>query len=115
MMSRVSIESLSTNEPSSSADRLRPERIAEDMRRNLGGPAGIEPATIGLKVRCSTAELRARETPMRTQSGGVAKYTSLPLDKQALQLKRTPNPNAMTSANERRPSSNVRPLTDERA
>ncbi len=25
-----------------------------------GGPAGFEPATIGLKVRCSTAELRAR-------------------------------------------------------
>ena len=27
----------------------------------LGGPAGIEPATLGLKVRCSTAELRAHD------------------------------------------------------
>ena len=32
------------------------------MKSSLVGPVGIEPTTCGLKVRCSTAELKALQT-----------------------------------------------------
>ena len=33
--------------------------VIPEMKSSLVGPVGIEPTTCGLKVRCSTAELKA--------------------------------------------------------
>ena len=45
--------------PSTSID---PDVEAAEYKLSLVGPVGIEPTTCGLKVRCSTAELKALQT-----------------------------------------------------